>query len=41
MNTDWKGGTATYDPDGPGPGGVMTLPGTYGAGKAGASFLNA
>jgi long-chain fatty acid transport protein len=41
MNTDWKGGTATFDPDGPGPGGVMTLPGTYGAGKAGVDYSQA
>lgn len=31
MNTKWEGGTATFDPDGPGPAPVMTLPGTYGA----------
>ena len=30
MNTRWEGGTATFDPDGPGPAPVMTLPGTYG-----------
>jgi len=35
MNTTWKGGTATFDPDGPGPAPVMTLPGTYGGGIAG------
>ena len=35
MNTDWVGGTASFDPDGPGPGAVGTFPGTYGAGKAG------
>ena len=33
MNTDWKGGTATFDPDGPGPAPVTTFPGTFGAGK--------
>jgi len=32
MNTTWKGGTATFDPDGPGPAPVGTYPGTYGAG---------
>jgi long-chain fatty acid transport protein len=26
MNTEWDGGTATFDPDGPGPAPVMTLP---------------
>jgi long-chain fatty acid transport protein len=42
MNTDWKGGTATFDPDGPGgPAGPMTFPGTYGAGKAGVNFSQA
>ncbi len=35
MNTTWKGGTATFDPDGPGPAPVMTLPGTYGGGLVG------
>jgi long-chain fatty acid transport protein len=30
MNTRWEGGTATFDPDGPGPAPVMTIPGTYG-----------
>jgi len=30
MNTTWEGGTATFDPDGPGPAPVMTLPGTFG-----------
>lgn len=35
MNTTWKGGTATFDPDGPGPAPVMTFPGTYGGGVAG------
>ena len=38
MNTDWKGGTATFDPDGPGPLPVLTLPGTYGAGDAGVDY---
>jgi len=35
MNTQWTGGTATFDPDGPGPAPVMTLPGTYGGGLFG------
>ena len=35
MNTNWKGGTATFDPDGPGPAPVMTFPGTYGDGAFG------
>lgn len=35
MNTTWNGGTATFDPDGPGPAPVMTLPGTYGGGLFG------
>ena len=35
MNTTWNGGTATFDPDGPGPAPVMTLPGTYGGGLVG------
>jgi long-chain fatty acid transport protein len=30
MNTEWRGGTATFDPDGPGPAPVMTFDGTYG-----------
>lgn len=41
MNTDWKGGTATFDPDGPGPAGPMTFDGTYGAGKAGVNLNQA
>ncbi len=35
MNTEWKGGNATFDPDGPGPAPVMTLPGTFGGGLFG------
>ncbi len=35
MNTNWKGGTATFDPDGPGPAPIMTFPGTYGDGAFG------
>jgi len=30
MNSRWEGGTATFDPDGPGPAPIMTIPGTYG-----------
>jgi long-chain fatty acid transport protein len=41
MNTDWKGGTATFDPDGPGPAPIMTLDGTYGAGNAGVDLSQA
>jgi long-chain fatty acid transport protein len=41
MNTTWKGGTATFDPDGPGPAGPMTFDGTYGAGKAGVNYSQA
>jgi long-chain fatty acid transport protein len=35
MNTEFRGGSATFDPDGPGPGGVATLPGPFGAGTLG------
>lgn len=35
MNTDYSGGTATFDPDGPGPAPVMTLNETYGMRSAG------
>jgi long-chain fatty acid transport protein len=35
MNTHYTSGAATFDPDGPGPAPVMTLPGPYGAGNAG------
>jgi long-chain fatty acid transport protein len=42
MNTTWKGGTATFDPDGPGSDfGPMTFPGTYGAGDAGVDYNQA
>jgi len=41
MNSDWEGGTATFDPDGPGPAGPMTFDGTFGAGKAGVNFSQA
>ncbi len=39
MNTDWKGGTATFDHDGDGV--PTTFEGTYGAGKAGVNFSQA
>ena len=35
LNTTYDGGSASFDPDGPGPAPVMTLPGTFGAGTAG------
>jgi len=35
MNTEWRGGSATFDPDGPGPAPIMTFPGTYGGGFTG------
>lgn len=41
MNTTWNGGTATFDPDGPGPAPIMTLDGTYGGGKAGVDLNQA
>ncbi len=30
MNTEWQGGFATFDPDGPGPAPTLSFPGTYG-----------
>jgi long-chain fatty acid transport protein len=41
MNTDYKGGSATFDPDGPGPIPVVTLPGVYGAGNTGVNLNQA
>lgn len=41
MNTNWKGGSATFDPDGPGPVPVTTFDGTFGAGKAGVNLAQA
>ncbi|MEI7950435.1 MAG: outer membrane protein transport protein [Gammaproteobacteria bacterium] len=35
MNTNYSGGAALFDPDGPGPAPVMRLAGPYGAGPAG------
>lgn len=39
MNTDYRTGSATFDPDGPGPAPVMSLPGTYGVGNAGVNLM--
>jgi len=40
MNTEWQGGTASFDPDGAqGPGGVVTVPGTYGGNTAGVDLM--
>ena len=41
MNTTWNGGTATFDPDGPGPAPPTTFEGTFGAGKAGVDLSQA
>lgn len=41
MNTEWDGGTATFDPDGPGPAPVTTFQGAYGAGKTGVDLSQA
>lgn len=41
MNTDYKRGSATFDPDGPGPAPVMTLPGTFGTGNTGVNLNQA
>jgi len=47
MNTHWKGGTATFDPDGPGPAPITTFDGTYGGsavqgdGTAGVDLMQA
>jgi long-chain fatty acid transport protein len=41
MNSKWQGGTASFDPDGPGPAPVMTLPGTFGGGRAGVDLSQA
>ena len=35
INTKYVGGTATFDPDGDGPQGIVTEPGTFGDGDAG------
>jgi len=41
MNTEFEGGTATFDPDGPGPGGPATLPGPFGGGTLGVDLIQA
>jgi long-chain fatty acid transport protein len=41
MNTDYSGGTATLDPDGPGPAPVTTLDGPYGGGPGGVNLSQA
>ncbi len=43
MNTDWDNSDATaiFDPDGPGPAPVMTLPGPFGGGKGGVDLSQA
>jgi len=42
MNTDYSGGTATFDPDSPlGPAPIVTLPGIYGGGKTGVNLSQA
>ena len=43
MNTDWTDAnqSASFDPDGPGPGGVGTFPGTFGGGNAGVDLSQA
>lgn len=41
MNTDYNSGTATFDPDGPGPAPIGTFEGTYGAGDTGVNLSQA
>lgn len=41
MNTDYRGGTATFDPDGPGPAPITTFPGSFGAGNTGVDLAQA
>ena len=41
MNTDYSGGSATFDPDGPGPAPVTSRPGPFGAGVAGVNLNQA
>lgn len=41
MNTAWQGGTASFDPDGPGPAPVSTFEGTFGSGAAGVDLSQA
>jgi len=39
LNTTYEGGSASFDPDGPGPAPVSTLPGTFGSGTAGVDLF--
>jgi long-chain fatty acid transport protein len=41
MNTDYTSGSATFDPDGPGPAPIMSLPGPFGTGTAGVNLNQA
>jgi long-chain fatty acid transport protein len=41
MNTDYRGGSASFDPDGPGPAPVGSFPGSFGAGNAGVDLTQA
>lgn len=38
MNTDYSRGAAIFDPDGPGPASVQTLPGVFGTGDSGVNL---
>tara|TARA_R110002049_G_scaffold225521_1_gene397476 strand:- start:88300 stop:89667 length:1368 start_codon:yes stop_codon:yes gene_type:complete len=39
LNTTYSGGSASFDPDGPGPAPVGSFPGTFGAGTAGVDLF--
>jgi long-chain fatty acid transport protein len=41
MNTDFRSGSATFDPDGPGPAPIMSLPGVFGGGTTGVNLNQA
>ena len=41
MNTEFQGGSATFDPDGPGPNPTGRFDGTFGAGKTGVNLSQA
>lgn len=41
MNTDYTSGSATFDPDGPGPAPAMEFPGVYGGGTTGVNLNQA